>query len=416
MMQWIYSGEAFREGEIDRDVWTSVEDGIIHSIENHDRHWKPSDGEIIASEPDGFLMPGMIDTHVHLVHDGILGSDWEYDPVTVKPGELALRALDNAKKHLLHGITTVRDCGSRDLADICVRDAIESGRFTGPRIMACGHAITSTGGHMDPRRYIRPGIPYETTAYMGIVADSIGDARSAVKRCIMEGSDCIKINVSISEPVRHLLGQQAPEMPLDVIKEIISIAHQNMRRVTGHSHGGLAVDHAIEAGIDSLEHGRFLTDEQFANMANKNIFLTPTLSPDIRPSKNLVKRKPADAAWSERAMEKMNTAVNKAVSHGVTVTAGSDAGMACVPHGDIAYEVGFLSQAGLSNIKAIQSATEYASANLGLSHITGTLKEGLYADMILLPKNPIKNIEILKDWEKFIMIMKEGSIIRRLNS
>ncbi len=408
MKQWIYSGKALRAGSVDHDVWLSIEDGLISGIENHDRDWKPDCGEIFSYCPDGFMMPGLIDTHVHLVQDGIPASNWELDPVTARPGDLSLRALDNAQKQLSHGVTTVRDCGSMDLADICVRDAIESGRFTGPRIIACGHAVTSTAGHMDPRRYIRPGIPYESTAYMGIPADSIGEARQAVRRCIMEGSDCIKINVSISEPVRHLMGQQAPEMTFDVMNEIITIAHQNMRRVTGHSHGGPAVDNAIEAGIDSLEHGRFITDEQFEKMAAGKIFLTPTLSPDIRPPQDDSRRKPADRAWTERARACMFKAVRSADAHGVRITAGSDSGMAYVPHGDISYEIGYLAEAGLTNIKALMAATEYAAENLGLSQTTGSLKTGLCADLIIIPGDPSADPDLLKNWQDFVLIMKSG--------
>ena len=415
MQEWIYSGTALREGQVVNNLWVSVENGKIISLENHEQDWKPTQGQITAYFPDDFLLPGLIDTHVHLVHDGIPAADWECDPVLARAGDLTLRALKNAQKQLQHGITTVRDCGSRDLADICVRDAIDSGQFTGCRIISCGHAITSTAGHMDPRRYIRPGIPYESTAYMGIPADSVGEARQAVRRCIMEGSDCIKINVSITEPVRHLNGNQAPEMTLDVMKEIISIAHQNLRRVTGHSHGGVAVDHAIEAGIDSLEHGRFLSDFQLEKMAEKGIFLTPTLSPDKRPPQKARKRKPSDEAWMERSRARMYGVVQIADRIGVKITAGSDAGMAYVPHGDISYEICYLAEAGLSNVKAIQAGTEYAADNLGISNLTGSIKEGLSADIIVVPQNPVQNPEVLKEWEKFQLIMKDGVAIQNKN-
>lgn len=413
MKKWIYSGKAFVDEEMLKDVWVCVADGVIQAVEQHEYSWAPEEGEAIAKEASGVLIPGMIDTHVHLVHDGIPANDWETDAVLLRPGEFVLKALKNAQIQLKHGVLTVRDCGSRDLADICVRDSVKKGLFRGPRILATGHPITTTAGHMDDRMGIRPGIPYETLGYMGIIADCTDEARQCARRCILEGADYIKINVSSTENVRPLGGLMAPEMTFNMLKAVIDLAHMNMRRVTGHSHGGIAVDHAIEAGIDSLEHGRFISDEQFEKMAAKGIYLTPTLSPDARPPYVEGQRKPADEAWVKKAKSRMYEAVRSADAHGVKVTSGSDAGMAYIHHGEVAWEVEQLHLAGLSTKKSLLATTKYAAMNLGIDHLTGSIKEGLAADLLMLKKDPLEDLEVLKRWEEFIFIMKDGAFISK---
>ncbi len=412
MSEWLFVGHALIEARMKKDIWINISDGKISSVYQQNINWIPEVGSILCKYPEGFLLPGLIDTHVHLVHMGLPDESWELDPVTMAPGALSLRALFNAQKSLSHGVITVRDLGSRDLADICVRNAINEGKFIGSRIIAAGHPITTTAGHMDSSRYIRPGIPYESIAYMGIIADTPGEAQKAVRRCLLEGSDVIKINVSISEPVRKLYGLYAPEMTKEMLDAICELAHLNIRRVTGHSHGGIAIDNAIEAGIDSLEHGRFLTDIQMEKMAEKSIYLTPTLSPDARPPLESKKRKPTDVEWTRKARNVMYDAVKRADAIGVKITAGSDAGMAFVEHGQTAYEIEEISKAGLSSIKSILAATTYAAENLGISDTTGSIKAGLYADLLILNKNPLNDVTVLKDKENFDLIMKEGQRIQ----
>ena len=412
MTEWLFVGNAFIDEKIKKNIWLKIDNGKIGLITQQNSEWTPQEDSILGKFPNGYLIPGLIDTHVHLVHTGSPTESWEFDPVIVNPGFFSILALHNAQKNIRHGVTTIRDLGSRDLADICVRDAITQAQFVGSRIIAAGHPITTTAGHMDSSRYIRPGIPYESIAYMGIIADSPDEARRAVRRCLLEGSDVIKINVSISEPVRPLHGLCAPEMTFDMMKAICDMAHQNMRKVTGHSHGGIAVDHAIAAGIDSLEHGRFLSEKQMEEMAKNGIYLTPTLSPDARPPLEERKQKPADTEWTRKARNVMYETVKKADSLGVKITAGSDAGMAYIEHGQIAYEIEELTKAGLSQQKALLAATTYAAENLGLSTITGSIKESLSADLIVVNKNPLDDVTVLKDEENFDLILKEGQVVQ----
>lgn len=413
MSEWIFAGKAFVDGKVEKEIWVEIEGGIIKSVIRNSFEWNPEEGEILKKFPNGFLMPGMIDTHVHLVHDGDPDEDWKTVSMTKNPGMFSLEALKNAKKHIYHGITTVRDLGSRDLVDVCVRDFINSGVFIGPRIIASGHPITSTGGHMDSFRTIRSGMTYEMLGFMGLIADSVEEARKAVRRNLMDGVDVIKINVSLSEHVRRYGEFYSPEMTLDVLKEICDLSHEAHRKVTGHSHGGAGVDRAINAGIDSFEHARFFTDEQFKKMADKEIYLTPTLSPDARPPEESRKqRSNTDNAWIDKAKSVMFDSVKRAAAHGVKITSGSDAGMSYVNHGEVAWEIELLGKAGLSNVQCLLATTSYAAENLGIADQTGAIKKGLDADLLVLKKDPSEDITVLKNHENIELIMKSGKIIQ----
>lgn len=408
MSEWIFTGKAFIDEEIKKDVWIEIDEGKIDSIVYQLSDWEPAHGQVIGKFNDGFVIPGMIDTHVHLSHAGDPDESWSIDSVLKRDGSLSLQAINNAQRSIKYGVITVRDLGSRSLADICARDAINRGLFPGSRIIAGGHAITTTAGHMDSSRYIRTGIPYESIASMGIIADTPSEGVKAVRRCLLEGSDVIKINVSCSETVQKFNMRYVPEMSKEMLKAICDIAHLNKRRVAGHSHGGEAVDHAIEAGVDSLEHCRYITNKQLEKMAEKGLFLTPTLSPEFRSPDIVPENFMISQEWQDTLRKAMYDEVHRANSIGVKISTGSDAGMPFVPHGGLAYEMEALTLAGLSTKQALLSATKLAAENVGLSDVIGVIKEGFVADLVILKKDPIADIKILQDLENIQMVLKEG--------
>ena len=255
-----------------------VEDGLISAVSA----WEdfPSHASLEVVDLSQYtLMPGFVDAHTHVVHSGDPAENWAGGPVIDSPADTAFIAARNARRHIEMGVTTIRDLGARDRVDIALRHAIQQGWQVGPRMLVAGHGITTSGGHMDPRPYLRPGIPLEAMGYMGAIADSVDEARRAVRIQLAAGVDVIKINATISEYVRGLGGRYTQELTFEQMDVICQLAHEAMRRVTAHCHGGKGVDDAIRAGVDSLEHGRFLTNEQMDEMAKKGIFLIPTLSP-----------------------------------------------------------------------------------------------------------------------------------------
>ena len=403
MKKWIYAGHALIEKKFISDTWVSYEDGKITSVSQNSYDWVPVDGEVSVKSRNGYLIPGMIDTHVHLTRFND-GKDKYRSMVDLfePAGRQSLKALKHAQQHLHAGVTTVRDLGSSDLGDILARDAINAGEFEGARIVAGGHALTSTGGHMDASKY-RAGIPYESFSFMGYPVDGVTEARRGVRQCIKEGSDVIKVNISTG-------ANAAPEMTLDVLQAIIEIAHQRERRVCGHSQGKLGVDWALDAGIDSLEHGRFISDPQFERMAKQGVFLTPTLTPDTYPP-NFDHLEEPSKSWLVGAKKVMYPAVMRAYQHGVKVTCGSDAAMEYIRHGMVAWEIEQLHIAGLPEIEALMGATGYAAENLGMADKIGFIEENHYADFVMLKSNPLDDLNILKNSEDFEFIMKEGVFV-----
>ncbi len=363
-------------------------------------------------------IPGLIDAHTHVVHDGGAAEDWKLLGLS-EPAPLGtLRALRNARRHLEWGVTTIRDLGAWDGIALAVRTAIDRGLFDGPRLLAAGRGITASGGHMDPGRH-RGGIPSWAppgmggighVGSMGIVADSPWEARRAVREQLSASADLIKVNVTLSEHVRAAGGQCSPEMTPEMLTAVCDEAHRAGRRVAGHCHGGVGVTWALEAGVDTFEHGRFLTDEQLGRMAENDRSLVPTLSPEARRvERSDPPADPALARWSAMATAAMYDAVRRAATLGVNVVAGTDAGMPHVRHGTVAFEMQHLAIAGLSNLDALRAATSNAARALGLDDRVGRLRAGHLGDVVFVSGAPWNDLGILLDRENIKQVLKHGT-------
>ncbi|MEZ4639775.1 MAG: amidohydrolase family protein [Caldilineaceae bacterium] len=357
------------------------------------------------------VMPGLIDAHTHVVHDGDPNEDWRLVTLTRLPATSALKAARNARRQVENGITTIRDLGANDWVDIALRDAINEGWQLGPRIVACGHGITGPGGHMDARRYARPGTPLEMLSSIGVVVESADEARRATWEQLMRGADVIKLNATLSEYVRALGGQCSPELTFDMMQAICEVAHNAGRKVAAHCHGGPGVQDAIRAGVDTFEHGRFLTDELLDQIAEGGRFLVPTLSPEAQSIAN--DAPPKDAAtrkWYVLATGAMYKTVERAHKRGVRVVAGTDAGMPYVYHGSLSFEMKHLAQAGLPNKAVIASATRVAAEALGLEDTIGQIAPNFCADLIVLNGDPTQNLSVLEQPAAPLIVMQRGEI------
>jgi imidazolonepropionase-like amidohydrolase len=389
-----------------------IEDDVIQSIGAWDDYSGVKVDRIIESS-DGTMMPGLIDMHTHLVHTGDPDEDWNIAGVLENPATTAYKAAFNASRQLEYGVTTIRDLGSRDLVDISLRDAVKKNWIPGPRIFAAGHGITTTGGHMDSRRGLRADIPLSVMGALGEIADSADEARRAVRRLLMAGVDLIKINATLSEYVRAKNGECSPEMTLDMMQAICETAHAVGRKVTAHCHGGIGVDWAIAAGLDSLEHGRFLSDSQLAAMAQKGIFLIPTISPESRcVDHGVVPLDPGDRIWNQKSLDIMYEVVERAYQHGVQVLAGSDAGMPYVVHGGVAYEAAQLALAGLPNLKALEAMTNASAKCLGVEGQIGKIAPGAFADILVVQADLSREITQLQKPDQIEWIIQNGNIIK----
>ena len=405
----IFDGEQV----LDRDTpWAiRIKDGHIEAIVRL-AELEIKAGEKVIDFSHLSALPGLIDAHTHVVHDGKAFEDWKLLGLSESVSLGTLRALRNAQKHLEWGVTTIRDLGAWESIAIAVRTTIEQGLFKGPRLLAAGHGITASGGHMDPRRYraglSSPGLKPDLGS-IGIIADSPYEARRAVREQLSESADLIKVNVTLSEHVRARGGQCSPEMTEEMLVAVCNEAHQAHRLVAGHCHGGIGVDWAIEAGVDTFEHGRFLTDKQLSALADNNRSLVPTLSPEARRSElSEPPSDPALARWSAMATDVMYDTVYRAANLGVNIVAGTDAGMPHVRHGTISYEIKHLAIAGLSNIDALCTATSNAAKALGLEDKIGRLRTGHFGDVIFVDGDPWEDLEILLKRDNIKKVLRHG--------
>jgi imidazolonepropionase-like amidohydrolase len=387
-----------------------LDDDVIVAVDDWAQFGERPDAPVL--DVSGYtVMPGLIDAHTHVVHDGDPNEDWRLVTLTRLPATSALRAARNARRQVEQGITTIRDLGANDWVDIALRDAINEGWQFGPRIVACGHGITSPGGHMDARRYARPGTPIELLSSIGVVVESADEARSAAWEQLMRGADVIKLNATLSEYVRALGGQCSPELTFEAMQAICEVAHNAGRKVAAHCHGGPGVQDAIHAGVDTFEHGRFLTNELLDQMAEGERFLVPTLSPEAQSIAN--NAPPKDAAtrkWYVLATGAMYKTVERAHQRGVRIAAGTDAGMPYVYHGSLAFEMKHLAQAGLSNMDVIASATRIAAEALGLEATIGQIAPNYCADLIVVKGNPVQDLSVLELPAAPLIVVQRGEM------
>lgn len=398
--------------DVHREAGVLIEDGVIRSVGSWAEFGSAADAPFIDAS-DFSVMPGLIDAHTHVVHDGSPDEDWTHGALTESAAFAALRAANNARRHLERGVTTIRDLGSRDYVDIAVRDAIRSEQNPGPRMMVAGKGITATGGHMDGRRGLRPDVTFDVDRGMGVVADSPTEARRAARHMLMVGSDVVKINATLSEHVRTLGGQCSPELSEASMRAVCEVAHDAGRNVAAHCHGGSGTEAAIAAGVDTLEHGRFLTPEMLEVMSSRGTFLVPTLSPEARRvERDDPPKEPAVRQWYRRATEVMYETVRAAHRHGVRVVAGSDAGMPHVTHGEVTYEIVQLTRAGLPAIAALAAATSEAADAIGLGDRIGSVRDGYLADLLVVRGDPSADASILLERDAIALVMQGGTARR----
>ena len=344
------------------------------------------------------VLPGLIDVHTHLT----MNPDFDpYRELTTTNAKEAINGVVNARTTLLAGFTSVRNVGAGGYVDVNLRDAINSGQIPGPHMMVSGPALGITGGHCDDNL-----LPYEYHQVGEGVADGIAAVQQRVRQNIKYGVDVIKI-CATGGVLSKGDDPQAAQYTLEEMKAIVADAHRLGRKVAAHSHGAQGILWASEAGVDSIEHGSYINDEDIAEMKKDGTYLVPTLYlEDWQVEKGslppLYHQKMVDVS----AVAKSN--IKHAVQAGVKIALGTDA--AVYPHGLNAHELDvYVNQIGMTTLAALQTATVNAADLMGWSAKTGTLEPGKWADMIAVERNPMEDVRVLQD-VKFVM--KAGVIYK----
>jgi imidazolonepropionase-like amidohydrolase len=353
---------------------------------------------------DSFVLPGLIDSHVHMTSEN--GPNQRIERFTKTRSDLALDGSWYALKTLKAGFTTVADLGSPNEAIFALRDAIKAGRVPGPRIIAAGSPISVHGGHGDPGN----GMPedlvhvYRPTS----VCSGADDCRRAVREQVRAGADVIKITATggVLSPTAAGLAQQFSN---EELKAIVEAAHSMGRKVTAHAHGADGINAFLRAGGDSIEHGTYVDAESIKLFKAGGAWLVPTLmAGDFvvreanRPNTYLL---PAQRDKALIAGPLMLDMTRRAYQGGVKIAFGTDTGVSA--HGDNAGEFALMVKAGFSPIDAIRSATVWAAEHLGLSALVGTLKPGMQADLIAVKGDPTTDVTALT---KVTFVMKGGVV------
>ena len=358
---------------------------------------------------DSTLLPGLIDAHTHIADP--FERDYRNQELSLlkKPvSERTLNALENMRKTIMAGVTTIRDLGSEDFIDIGLRNAAAEGKIVGPRILASVHALGSTGGHCDPFAGFSAGIFGREPDFRDGVIDSPEQARQAVRYNIKNGADVIKTCatggvLSMTDDV------DTPQLTQAELDALVDEAHALRRKTAAHAHGASGAKRAIRAGIDSIEHGSFLDDEALDLMKQRGTYYVPTLM----AAQGLKERledgylPPPVAAKARLAMAALNDTVRKAIAKGVKIAAGTDSSV--YPHGRNTEELGLMVNLGMKPIDALKSATSIDAQLLAVADRVGTLEVGKLADIVACPGNPEQNV---REVERIKFVMKGGVVVR----
>jgi imidazolonepropionase-like amidohydrolase len=392
-------------GLLDVDTGEIVQPGIVRI--DGDRIagvGGPPDGEILDLG-DLVLLPGLMDMEVNLLMGG-RGETAAYSPVQDDPPLRMLRAVGNARRTLRAGFTTVRNLGlfvktGGYLLDVALATAVDAGWIDGPRIVPAGHAITPTGGHLDLTSIgkFAPGV-LPLTVEEGI-ADGVDEVRRAVRYQIKHGAQLIKVCAS-GGVMSHTGTPGAQHYSDEELRAIVDEAHRRGLRVAAHTHGAEAVRAAVEAGIDCIEHGFLIDDETIALMVERGTFLVATTF--LTEGIDVSTAAPELQAKAAETFPRARASVRAAYEAGVRIAVGTDA--PAIPHGRNASELVALVSRGMSALDVLRAGTVTAAELLDVTD-RGRLAEGLLADVIAVPGDPLQDITVTQDVR---FVMKGGKV------
>ena len=393
------------EGEIRRDQQVLIEGQRIVAIGSSVE--APAGATRV---PLHTCLPGLMDLHVHLTGQSERGSYLQR--FQNNAADWALNAAFYAERTLLAGFTTVRNLGDSDNVTVALRNAIDAGRAVGPRIHTAGKSIGTTGGHADPPNGYREDLMGDPGPEEGVI-NGVDDARKAVRQRYKDGANLIKVTATGGVLSLARDGQN-PQFTQEELDAIVRTASEYGMAVAAHAHGAEGMRRAVLAGVQSIEHGTFMTDDIFELMKEKGTYYVPT----ITAGRFVATMAEEDGYFPEVVRPKaravgpqIQETFRQAYRAGVTIAFGTDMGVG--PHGENASEFVYMVEAGMPAMEAIQSATVTAARMLGVEDSLGSIAEGKLADIIAVDGDPVADVAVLKS---VTFVMKDGVIYRNAPS
>lgn len=350
------------------------------------------------------VLPGLIDCHTHLTMQ-MAGDPWKR-LATRSSLDAAVVAPNYARATLEAGFTTVRDVGASDYVDVALRNAIDRGDIPGPRMHVATMGVGATGGHFD-ESHLSPFLEFH--GFSGI-ADGPDEIRKLIRTEVKYGADVIKL-AATAGVLSNDETVGAPQFTLEEMKAAVDEAHMAGKRIAAHAHGAEGIRRAVEAGVDSIEHGSLLDDAGIALMKQKGTTFVPTLyvGAYLLEQGDQIGIPPNQMAKARQIATQCRDAVARAKKAGVRFAFGTDAGV--FPHGENARELKLLTDCGFTPMEAIVDATARAAELIGVAKDVGQLAPGLFADLIAVSGDPLADITQL---EHVAFVMKGGKIAKPL--
>jgi imidazolonepropionase-like amidohydrolase len=406
VVQYIHAGQLLdRPGQSPRGASTIiVRDGRVAEI--RDGFVAPEGGAELIDLKDRFVLPGLIDLHVHLW--GMRGEPLQRRATAMNRDDVddMLHAIGNARDTLMAGFTTVRDLGGHARGMRALRDGVARGDVAGPTIVQAGNGISVTGGHGDGTNGMRDDIAHMLVAHQVNTCDGVEDCRRAVRQQVGLGAQVIKF-MATGGVLSNVSGGLGRAMEPDEMKAIIDTAHGLGRKVAAHSHAAEGTLAAVEAGVDTIDHGTFLDDRTIAAMKSRGTWLVPTM---MAPRAAVAQARggqlpPATIPKAEEAAAAAIASHRRAIAAGVKVAFGTDSGVS--PHGDNGQEFALMVEAGMTPARAIRAATVDAAEALGMSDSLGTIAPGRGADIIAVSGSPLDDVRRM---ERVDFVMRRGVV------
>ncbi|MGV3489192.1 MAG: amidohydrolase family protein [Tuberibacillus sp.] len=389
------------------DAAVLIRDNVIEAVGRSEEVKAPTDDVTVVDANGGFILPGLIDTHVHLMFE----VEKLEDSLTTPFSYNFYKAAEYMKRTVEAGVTTVRDAGGTDAG---VKKAVEDGLVLGPRMQISITPLTTTGGHGDS--WMRSGIDTTSPSYPGSPdgrCDGVEEVRKKVREVLRAGADIVKVHATggVLSPTDHPEFTQFSQEELEVMVQ--EAKFRRGLKVMAHAQGAEGIKNAVRAGIHSIEHGIFLDDEAVELMVQHGTYLVPTLLAPVA----VLEAAEESGSMPEYGVRKCREVIEfhkesiaRAYKAGVKIAMGTDAGV--MPHGTNLRELGLMCDIGMSPMESIVATTKTAAECLGWEDKVGTVEPGKWADIVIAKTDPLADIRSLENPDNIVAVFKDGRAVK----